>query len=75
MKVLVKKELKIKGTGLGGEELSENKQLLEGITERFKVNVDPKQILKKDSLYRKRKKESSRNKKKGTSWKNFVDIS
>ena len=67
MKVLVKKELKIKGTGLGGEELSENKQLLEGITERFKVNVDPKQILKKDSLYRKRKKESSRNKKKGTS--------
>ena len=29
-----------------------------------KVNVDPKQILKKDSLYRKRKKESSRNEKK-----------
>ena len=29
-----------------------------------KVNVDPKQILKKDSLYRKRKEESSRNQKK-----------
>ena len=29
-----------------------------------KVNVDPKQILKKDNLYRKRKKESSRNEKK-----------
>ena len=29
-----------------------------------KVNVDPKRILKKDSLYRKRKEESSRNQKK-----------
>ena len=29
-----------------------------------KVNVEPKQILKKDSLYQKRKKESSRNEKK-----------
>ena len=29
-----------------------------------KVNVEPKQILKKDSLYRKQKKESSRNDKK-----------
>ena len=29
-----------------------------------RVKVDPKQVLKKDSLYRKRKKESSRNEKK-----------
>ena len=29
-----------------------------------KVKVGPKQILKKDSIYRKRKKESSRNEKK-----------
>ena len=34
-----------------------------------KVNVDPKQILKKDSLYRKRKRESSRNEKK--QWKDL----
>ena len=30
-----KTRLEIKGTGLGGEDLSENKQLLEDITERF----------------------------------------
>ena len=30
-----KARLEIKGTGLGGEDLFENKQLLEGITERF----------------------------------------
>ena len=36
--MLVKKKKKrqaIKGTGLGGEDLSENKKLLEDITERF----------------------------------------
>ena len=30
-----KTRLEIKGTGLGGEDLSENKQLLEDVTERF----------------------------------------
>ena len=30
-----KTRLEIKGTGLGGEDLSENKELLEDITERF----------------------------------------
>ena len=30
-----KTRLEIKGTGLGGEDLSENKQLLEDATERF----------------------------------------
>ena len=54
-----KTRLEIKGTGLGGEDLSENKQLLEDVTERFEEsskNLDPKQILKKDSVYRQRKK-------------------
>ena len=57
-----KTRLEIKGTGLGGEDLSENKQLLEDITERFEESKRrTKAVLKKDSLYRKRKKESSRN--------------
>ena len=39
-----KTRLEIKGTGVGGEDYSKNKQLLEDITERFE-----EQTLKKDS--------------------------
>ena len=60
-----KTRLEIKGTGLEGEDLSENKQLLERITERFEESKRrAKADTQKDSLYRKRKKDSSRNEKK-----------
>ena len=49
-----KTRLEIKGTNLGGEDLSENKQLLEDITERFeeskrrsKANTQKRQSLSK----------------------------
>ena len=60
-----KTRLEIKGTGLEGEDLSENKELLERITERFEEGKRrSKADTQKDSLYRERKKESSRNEKK-----------
>ena len=53
-----KARLEIKGTGLGGENLSESKQLLEDITERFEKSKRrfKADTPKKDSLYRKRKR-------------------
>ena len=60
-----KTRLQIKNTGLGGNVLSENKQLLEDIIERFE---ESKRRTKADTQKRqtisKTKKESSRNQKK-----------
>ena len=56
----------VKDAGLEGEELSKNEELLEELTTDLKkVNVEWKQILKRDNLISKTKKESSRNEKKG----------
>ena len=47
----------VKGTGLGGKELSENEQLLQDLIERFEeMDAQPKQILKKHCLISKTKK-------------------
>ena len=44
-----KSKTRQKGNGLEGEELSENKQLLETLQRDLKkVNVEPKPVLKKD---------------------------
>ena len=54
----------LKGTGLGGEELPENKQFLEDIESFEESKSRTKADTQKDSLYRIRKKESSRNEQK-----------
>ena len=61
-----KTRLEIKGTGLGGEDLSENKQLLEDATERFEESskLRSKADTQKRLYIGNEKKESSRNKKK-----------
>ena len=62
-----KTRLEIKGTGLGGEDLSENKQLLEDVTERFEESSKLRSkadTQKRQCISTTKKKESSRNKKK-----------
>ena len=58
---LSKTRLEIKGTGLEGEDLSENKQLLEDITEKFeeskrrsKADTKKKQSISKAQKMRKK---------------------
>ena len=52
----------VKGTGLGGEELSENEQLLEDSVERFEESERrTKQMLKKHSLILKTKRRKLKN--------------
>ena len=57
--MLVKTRLGIKVTGIWGEDLSENNFLKTLQRELKKVNVDPKQILRKDSLISKAKKKKA----------------
>ena len=55
--------LEIKNADLGGEELSENKQVLGDTIERFEESKHRTKAVTQKSLYQKRKKESSRNEK------------